>query len=93
MLRVAVSSPRFIEAFLSNKTPHSIQRTDKVFLVNKTFYILKRNEIKKLTRQALLAKVHLRLIQSTLEYFHSCMRPQQVKICISLRNQKWFIVH
>ena len=93
MLRVAVSSPRFIEAFLSNKTPHTIQRTDKVFLVNKIFYVLKRNEIKKLTRQALLAKVHLRLIQSTLEYFHACMRQQKVKICISLMKQKMAYVH
>ena len=39
-------------------------------------------------RQALVTKVHLRPIQSTLEYCHAYMRPQKVKICIPLRKQK-----
>ena len=44
MLRVAVSSPRFILTYLSNKTPHSIQRTDKLFRANKNYDILKRDK-------------------------------------------------
>lgn len=83
-LCVAVPSHWNIEAYLSNKSLHTAY--GQTFPRQKKFMTW--NEIKKLTRQALVTKVHLFLIQRTLEYIHSCVRPQKVKIFISLRKQK-----